>query len=310
MMTFTLEEIFSSMYRAADTLPIESLSKNPRFGEHKSQYKGDGHDFDRMTEYDPQVHTVSQIDWRSMTRDKVSVRESRVTKDFPVLVLADLSTSMAFGVKDLQHKERMLLETLGNIGLACFHAQDPFGLMGFAEDIIFDEQPKVGEDNIFYLIEQLYKFFDGIASDGKGKLERHRTDFYKAFDSVMRKYANTNCLIVVISDFVGLENLPNLKIMEDVAAQHELVFIFLDDPLEFEASKGSGYLRMESLETSEEVMVARRKMPELSAKIRQMRRSTRERLREIGIDSMVLEYGKHFQRLYRFFLTRQEIFRT
>ncbi len=308
-MTFTLEEVFSSIYRAADTLPIESLSRSVRFGEHKSQFRGDGHDFDRISEYDPTIHSLAQIDWRSMTKDKVYVRESKVTKDFQVIVLGDLSTSMASGVNDKQHKERMLLEVTGDVGLACFHAQDPFGFIGFAEDIIFSEPPKIGEDNVFYLVEQIYEFFDGLASDGRGKLVRQKTDFYKAFDFIMRTYVNTSCLIVVVSDFIGLENLPDLKVMEDVAAHHELVFIFLDDPREF-AERGPGYLRMENLETEEQTIVSRRKMIELNAELRRERKKTREKLREIGIDSMVLEFEKHFQRLYRFFLNRQEIFRS
>lgn len=310
MMTFTLEEVFSNIYRATDTLPIELSSRSVRFGEHKSQFKGDGHDFDRVVEYDPQVHSIAQIDWRSMTRDKIYVRESRITKDFSVLVMVDLSTSMTFGVKDRQYKERMLLEVLGDIGLACFHAQDPMGLIGFAEDVIFNESPKVGEDNVFYLMEQLYDFFAGLSSDGKGKLNRRKTDFYNAFDFLMRTYVNTNCLVIVVSDFIGLQNLPNSKVLEDILSHHEVVFIFLDDPAEFESKNMVGYLKMRDMETGKQTVVARRKIQDLSADIRRRRRATRNKLREIGIDSIVLEYGKHFQRLHRFFLTRQELLRS
>ena len=309
-MTFTLEEVFSSVYRAADTLPIELPSRSIRFGEHRSQFRGDGHDFDRVVEYDPQVHSIAQIDWRSMTRDKVFVRESKVTKDFSVIMMADLSTSMAFGVRDCQHKERMLLETLGDIGLACFHAQDPMGLIGFAEDVVINELPKVGEDHVFYLTEQLYELFNGFYSDGKGKLDRRRTDFYNAFDFLMRTYVNTNCLIIVVSDFIGLQNLPNPKVLEDILSHHEMVFIFLDDPVEFESKSIAGHLKMRNMGTGKQTVVARRKIKELGINIRKIRKAEREKLRGIGIDSIVLEYGKHFQRLQRFFLIRQELFRS
>lgn len=309
MMTFSLQDVFSSIYRVANTLPVDLFSRRVRFGEHKSQFRGDGHDFDRIVEYDPQIHTISQIDWRSMTRDKVFVRESRVTKDFPVIVVADLSTSMTLGFDDRQHKERMLLETLGNIGLACFHAQDPLGLIGFAEEIIFNELPKVGEDNLFYLVEQLYEFFEGISSDDKGKLDRQKTDFYNAFDFLVRTYPNTNCFVVVISDFIGLENLPDLKVLEDVSSYHDVIFIFLDDHEELQVNSGLGYVRLEDVETGKTSIVSRRKIKQLNVEIRQKRKSTREKLREVGVDSVVLEYGKHFQRLHRFFLARQEILR-
>ncbi|MBI2065412.1 MAG: hypothetical protein HYT62_05195, partial [Candidatus Yanofskybacteria bacterium] len=283
MMAFTLEEAFSSVYRAADTLPIGLPSRSIRFGEHRSQFKGDGHDFDRIVEYDPQVHSIAQIDWRSMTKDKVFVREARVTKDFSVIVMADLSTSMTFGVSDRQHKERMLLEVFGDIGLACFHSQDPMGLIGFAGDIIFNETPKVGEDNVFYLMEQLYRFFDGLSSDGLGKMDRHKTDFYNAFDFLMRTYANTNCFVIVISDFIGLQNLPNFKVLEDVLSSHEIALVFLDDPSEFghEVEFRLGRVRMQNMETGDRTTVARRQMRSLGLAIRRQRKETREKLREI-----------------------------
>lgn len=309
-MTFTLEDVFSSIFRVADTLPMDSLSKSFRFGEHKSQFRGDGYDFDRITEYDPQVHSISQIDWRFMARDKVFVREFRVTKDFPVVVMADLSTSISAGPADRQHKERMILETFGDMGLACFHAQDPVGLIGFAEDVVFHQPPKVSEDNIFYMIEELYKFFDGLSSDGKEKLDRRQTDFYNAFDFLMKMYANIKCLVIVVSDFIGLENLPDTRMLEDVSAQHETVFVFLDDPREFDAGRGLGYVRMKDIESAEQAVVAKRKMQELKTAIRRKRKESREKLREIGVDSVVLEYGKHFQRLCKFFINRQEIFRS
>ncbi len=307
-MVFTLEDIFSSIYRVADTLPIESLAKSTRFGEHKSQFKGDGHDFDRMTEYDPQSHVISQIDWRAMTRDKVYVRESRVTKDFSVLVLADLSTSMTFGVES-QDKERMLLEVFGSLGLACFHSQDPMGLIGFAEDIIFDEQPKVGEDQIYYLTSQLYDFFEGLDSDGRGKLNRKKTDFYKAFDFIRRTYANKQCFVVVISDFVGLAELTSLEFLNDVTSHHEVVFVFLDDPHEFDFG-GLGYVHQEDIETGRMRVVSRLKNRQMELEIRGRRKQFRQSLQEVGIDSIVLEYGKHLERLYRFFVGRYESFKS
>jgi uncharacterized protein (DUF58 family) len=309
MMKFSLEEVFSNLYRVANTLPIESPSLRTKFGEHDSPFRGEGYDFDRIVEYDPTVHSLSQIDWRSLTRDSVLVREYKVSKDFPVTILGDVSASMLFGIEH-QSKEKMFLEVIGDIGLACFHAQDPMGFMGFAENIIFDEEPKVGEDNIYYLLEQLYEFFDGLASDGKGRLLKKKTDFYNAFDCLINKYGDTRHFIVVISDFIGLEKLPSLQILEDAAAHHEIVFIFLDDPQEFGAVKGPGYVRIEDMETGKQNIVSRKRFHKMGANIRQQRRKLRDSLQEIGIDSMVLEYGKHFQRLHRFFDARYEMLRS
>lgn len=308
MMTFTLEEVFSSVYRAADTLPIGSLSKSAHFGEHKSQFKGDGHDFDRIVEYDPAVHSISQIDWRSMTRDKVYVREFNVTKDFDVRVVIDLSTSMTFGT-DQQHKERMLHEILLSIGLACSHAMDPMGLIGFAEDIIFDEEPRVGENQAHYLTSQLYDFFDGLQSDGRGKLDRKKTDFYNVFDFIQRTHTYKTSFLIVISDFIGIEDFQNIEVLNDITSQHEAAFIFLDDPLEFNID-GLGYIKQEDMETGRTYSVSRSKSRKLGLEIRKKRKQFRKKIQEAGIDSIVLEYGKHLQRLFRFFIIRHELLRS
>lgn len=316
MMTFTLDDIFSSIHRVAKTLPIEDFSRSTRFGEHRSQFRGDGHDFDRVVEYDPQVHSLSQVDWRSMDyKRRVYVRESRVTKDFPVVVMADLSTSMLFGV-NAQNKERMLLECIGDIGLACYHAQDPMGFVGFAEDIVFDEEPRVGEGHLYYLIGETYNFFEGATEDGKGKFSKHVANFYNAFDFFSRKYANKQCLLIVISDFIGMEDVVKSPVLQDVASQHEVVFIFLDDPSEFSINQGPGSVRIENIEDGEQLVVARRNLKKIGADIRQTRKKMREGdffnvgLKSLRIDSIVLEYGKHFQRLYRFFIGREESFRA
>lgn len=311
MMTFTLDDIFSNMYRVADTLPVEDFSRSTKFGEHRSQFRGDGHDFDRVVEYDPQIHSLSQIDWRSMDyKRRVYVRESRVTKDFPVVLMGDMSISMLFGV-DAQHKKRMFLEVMGDIGLACYHAQDPMGFIGFAEDIIFDEEPRVGEAQLYYLIGETYNFFEGITEDGRGKLGKSITNFHNAFDFFSRKYANKQCLLIVVSDFIGVEDIVKSPVLQDVANQHEVVFVFLDDPLEFTINQGPGSLRIENIEDGEQLIVSRRNLSKIGADIRRARKKMREEnLKELRVDSIVLEYGKHFQRLYRFFIGREESFRA
>ncbi len=310
-MTFTLDDIFASIYRVANTLPVEDFSKSNKFGEHRSQFRGDGHDFDRVVEYDPQVHSLSQVDWRSIDyKRRVYVRESRVAKEFPVVVMADMSTSMLFGVS-AQNKERMLLEGLGDIGLSCHHAQDPMGLIGFAENIIFDEEPRVGEGQLYYLIGEVYSFFEGLTEDSKGKLTKHATNFHNVFDFFSRKYANKQCLLIVISDFIGIEEVVKSPVLQDVAGRNEVVFVFLDDPLEFTINKGPGSIRIENIEDGEQLVVAQKKLEKIGYEIRQARTNMRnEDLKELRIDSIVLEYGKHFQRLYRFFIGREESFRA
>ena len=310
MIRFSLADIFSSIERLENIIPVEGLSDRIRFGEHKSLYKSDGYDFDQVREYDPQEDSIFDIMWNFVGSDgKLYVRKARATKEFVAVIMADLSTSMASGVGH-QAKERMLLESVGNIGMTCSHGQDPMGLVGFAEDIIFDEEPRLGSEHVDYLIEEMYNFFQTISSDGKGGIDRRKTDFYKAFSFFSERYVNNRCFLVVISDFIGAEEIVDSQILKDIASYHEVVFVFLDDPAELRLTKGPGYIRQEDIETGQEYVVQRSKLAELELELRQRRKEMKNALGNMGIDSMVLEYGKNFQRLLRLFMARQESFRV
>jgi len=309
MMTFSLNDIYSSIDRVADKIPIENLSSRTRFAEHKSIYKDRG-EFYQFREYDPEMgDLVSDIEWRKIGPDgKLYVRVGIPPKEFDGVILADLSLSMTFRV-DHQNKERMLLEAIGDIGLTCVRGQDPLGLMGFAGDIIFDEEPRMGSDYVDYLIEQVYRFFEKIISDDKDNLNKNKTDFVKAFKIFYERYSNKQCFLVVISDFVGAEELLRSQILKDVASQHEVVFLFLDDPEEFNIGWVPGFIRTEDMETGKKKVVSMNQLRRENALSRLKRKQMRNTIQSMGIDSMVLEYGKGFQRLYRAFDARHESLR-
>ena len=303
-MDFTVEDIFSGIERASNYIPVESLSTRFRFGEHKSGFRDQGRDFYQIREYDPEIDSVADILWHLREQGrKVYVREAKITKEFAGIVLADLSASMIY-------KSRLLLETIGNIGLTFFHGQDPMGLIGFSEDIIVDEEPRVGESNIYYLLNQLYGHFDRLFMEKPKKLKSHTTDLAKAFDFFLRRYSQKQCLVIVVSDFVGCKEIIDSPLLHDIASQNEIMFIFLDNPEEFKMRLPMGYLKRADVEKGGAEFVSVRKMLQKAKRDRISRKQFRNELwGRLGIGSTVLEYGKHFDRLYRFFLAREEAFR-
>lgn len=309
MMTFSLDDIYSSIDRVADTLPVENLSGHVKFAEHKSIYKGRG-EFYQFREYDPEMgDLVSDIEWRKIGPDgKLYVRVGIPLKEFDAVILADISASELFAV-DYQYKARMLLEATGDIGLTCVRGQDPLGLIGFAENIIFDEEPRTGSDHVDYLIEQMYRFFESMSLIGKNKIGGNKTDFVKAFNFFSERYSSKQCFLVVISDFIGAEELLRSQILKDVSSHHEVVFLFLDDPEEFNIGWAPGLIRTEDVETGKQRRISIGRLRKENALSRIKRKQMRNELQNLGIDSMVLEYGKGFQRLYRAFDARSESLR-
>ena len=316
-MRFILEDIYPSIQKAANELPIGTDASSMKFGFHSSKYKGRGPNFYQNVEYDYDEHDIDQIQWHLTDSDgTVYVREAIIDKDFPVVVMADLSTSMMFRLR-YPYKLRLLFETIGNLGLTCSHAQDPMGFIGFAGNIIFDERPRVGEGPVYYLLEEMYKFFEGLEKDGKGPLKREGTGFKRAFEFFASRYGGKNPFLIVISDFVGAEELVNSQLLKDTSSHNEIVFLFLDDPDEFNVTSWLsrifritfGYLRIRNIESGKQSVVSIRKWRKMGKEIREKRKEMRNCLKDMGIDSMVLEYtkgGKHFERLYRFFLGRKD----
>ncbi|MDP3697897.1 MAG: hypothetical protein Q8R55_07920 [Candidatus Taylorbacteria bacterium] len=314
-MQFTLDDVHSNIHKAANVLPIGVHASRVRYGDHTSRFKGQGPDFFQIVEYDSEQHTVDQIQWHLTDPDgTVYVREAKITKDFMVVVMADLSPSMMF-------KLQLLFESIGNIGLTCSHAQDPMGFIGFSENIIFDERPRVGEDSVYYLLGELYKFFEEIEADSNDSLPRRETNFQKAFEFFASRFADKHCFLIVISDFIGAEEFLKTQLLKDIANRHEMVCLFLDNPTEFSVRSllgkllryPFGYLRMTDIETGREVVVPIRTMDKIEQEIRVKRKRVRNNMKDMGIDSMVLEYsknGKHYERLYRFLLHRQEMIKS
>ena len=308
-MQFAIEDIFSSIQRSANKIPAGTLSARLRFGEHKSDFRDQGYDFYQIREYDPERDSVSQIQWSSFDPDgTVYVREAKITKEFVVIVMADLSSSMAFSA-GYPCKIRLLLETIGSIGLTCFHGQDPMGLIGFADNVIFDEPPRVGENNTYYLLEKLYDYFETMFKELSEGQPGRGTDFPEALDFFAKRYGNKRCFVVVVSDFIGCENLIDSPILQDITSQHEAVFLFLDDPNEFKIKSPWGFLRTRDVESGKIGTVSLRRFQQSGRITRMFRKRLREELGSAEVDSVVLEPGK-IDRLARFFQTRQEKFRT
>ncbi len=309
MRNFSLADIYSSIERIDNIIPIERLSNRMRFGEHKSIFKSEGHDFDHIKEYEEGEDSIYDIIWSSIRPNKKpDVRKNIATKEFIGMIMGDLSPSMMMGA-DYQFKARLLLEVIGDVGMTCSHGNDPVGFIGFGQDVFFDESPRLGQEYVDYMIEEVYNFFENLSSGDKKNPYRGATDFYKAFKFFSERYDDKECFLVVVSDFIGAEEIVDSQILKDIASRHEVVFIFLDDQTEFEASSGIGFIRLENVETGQQSIVSRRGMKNIYRETREKRRQMRDTLNGMGIDCMVLEYGKQFQRLSRIFMARAEAFR-
>jgi uncharacterized protein (DUF58 family) len=304
MTGFEFNDVLSALTHIRGGVPVIRLSTRVRLGEHKSVFFGPSYDFHDVQEYDPERDPPNQIIPSLIGPDEDVIYSRKCVEHHEIKInfLADLSTSIYAGGQSF--KRRMLLEAMGFIGTTGIRYQDPVGLIGFADKIILNIPPRCGLTNFYHLLKTTYDFIEEHNPDNK-KTIRRGTDYFFALDFIRRSFLRSS-YIPVISDFVGFEEVLSSSLLRTVASKHELIFIFLDDHLEYKSGKGIGYVRIKNIESGKETVVARRKLINVQQEIRENRSNLRYELRRMGIDSVVLEYGKHFNRLQRFFMKRHK----
>ena len=91
-----------------------------------------------------------------------------------------------------------------------------------------------------------------------------------------------------------------------LASRHEVVFVILDDPEEFELKGFFGTVQVRNLEDKKDVVnVPVRHFKRIRREMLERRRKMREDLNRLGIDSVELAYGDHVNRLAGFFEERR-----
>jgi|SRR3989344_4940900 len=300
-MTYTLQDIYRKI-GLINTDLLRDLAVSLRFGMHRSVWRGEGRIFYRIREFDQDrdnskdiVHTLTDPDGTCYVREYVK------TKEFTLVTLADLSTSMRFCL-DLPHKEMMLLEIMGVLGLTCARDRDRFGCVGFSSDVVCHEYPQAGPDNLYYVLGKVYDHFQKPPEEPRQTLG---TDLDAALTFLLRQYGGDS-LVVIVTDFIGCEPILNSKLLTRVRALHDVVFLILDDSEEFEGiKKGPGYVPQKNPETGAIVDVPRRNIDKIKSDLAKMRREIQATLKLQGIDSAVLTYGTHVKELTKLFFKRR-----
>ena len=303
MKSFTFNDILSALTHIRGGIPAARLSTRVRLAEHRSVFFGPSYDFYDVQEYDSERDLPNQIIPSLVgPNDEIYARKCVEYHEVKNIILADLSSSIDAGLDFI--KRRLLLETIGYIGLTGARYQDLIGLAGFTDRIVFNLPARCGQNNFYHLLKTVYDLLAERGLDDK-KTPKHKTDFFAAFDFV-RRSLNRRCFIPMISDFIGLEKVVSSSLLRTVASKHDMIFVFLDDPQELVSAGGIGYIRTGDIEEGRQRIVSRSKLAGEEKEIRAQRRELRKELRGLGIQSVVLEYGKHFNRLFRFFERRRK----
>jgi uncharacterized protein (DUF58 family) len=208
-------------------------------GHYQSVFKGRGMSFDEVRAYTP-GDEPRMIDWNVTARTgephvKTFVEERELT----VMLLVDMSGSMAFGT--LKNQKRVMAAKLAAMmAFSAITNGDRVGLVAFTDTVEHFIPPKKGRKHVLRIIDQILRF----NPVGSG------TNLDEVLNFIGRVQRRKS-VVFLISDFMddGFEKALNIT-----AQRHDLIPIKIEDPAENNLPD-LGLVLMEDAETGAPLLV-------------------------------------------------------
>ncbi len=208
---------------ALDVLRVNSLQT----GAYVSHFRGRGMEFDESRPYQPGDDPRS-IDWRVTARSTTAYTKLfREERERPVLVMVDLRSNMHFATRGC-FKSVNAARAAALLAWAAHHRGDRLGGLIFGDGTHRELKPRLGRQAALRFVHQLVEHPDW-STDNEASAAREKT-LTRAM-SALRRVARPGSLVVILSDFQGLERAAQ-SYLSSVARHSEVLAVYLNDPLE------------------------------------------------------------------------------
>jgi uncharacterized protein (DUF58 family) len=208
-------------------------------GQHQSRRRGTGLAFDQLIE-SHEGAGIRTINWAATARRggfPLLVNTYYEEKDITVMLLADLSASMAFGSVRVS-KQALVAEISASLVYSALMARDRVGLLGFTSQVEVYLPPRQARSYQWAIPEAIHHH------SCTGTTAR----FEVAVDA-LEAWIKRPALIFLLSDFLT-DDLPHLsQTLRRLCARHDLIAMVVTDPREEALPPGSASMRMRDLET-------------------------------------------------------------
>jgi uncharacterized protein (DUF58 family) len=207
-------------------------------GEYRSTFRGSGIEFEEVRPYQP-GDDVRSIDWNVTARHNAPyVKLYREERELTVLLVVDLSASMAFGSRS-RLKRELMAEAGAALAFAAVRNRDNVGVVGFEEEVELYIPPRKGSGHVWRIVRALLAAPSGRGTNLAGALE--------FVGHVQRRRA----AVFVLSDFRGRDWQRSMGLL---ASRHDTTALVLSDPRE-QRWNAAGLLRVRDPETGLEGFV-------------------------------------------------------
>lgn len=211
-------------------------------GELAASFKGKGIEFTGFRKY-VYGDDASQIDWPASLRSKqILIREYEEYRNFQIFVLLDVSNSMLFSSTE-RLKCEYASELVFSIVYSIVNSGNKIGLGMFTDHLVTRNIPQSGTKNYYRMLKGLSnpKNYGG-PFDLKKVLMQTRT------------LLGEKSLIIIVSDFIGLEN-GWKKYVQMLNPNFDVLGIMVRDPRDKEIPKNIGQFLIEDPYTNEKILI-------------------------------------------------------
>jgi len=262
-------------------------------GDYHSAFHGRGIEFSQVREYLP-GDDIRTIDWNVTARTGVPhVKEFIEERDLTVLILLDVSGSMAFGSVDWR-KCDIAAELAAVFAFSAVESSDRVGILLFSDSVRTFIPPRRGRTHAQVIVR--------AAVDAAMRGPRGHADLEHAV-RYLERVAVKRAVVLVVSDFLDL---AFERPLHRLNRKHDVIALPIVDPREERFPQGP-LARVVDLETSETRLVHLSRA-EVGRRAVQRREHLLRRFRGSGIDHLAISTAVPYDReLLRFFRERASL---
>ncbi len=259
-------------------------------GDYQSAFHGRGIEFSQVREYQP-GDDIRTIDWNVTARHGTPfVKEFVEERDLTIIVVVDVSASMAFGSADWR-KADLAAELTAIFAFSAVQNADRAGLLLFSDGVRTFIPPRRGHPHAQLIVRTAA---DAAMEECEGNAD---IDFAATFLDRVNVH---RAVLIVISDFLDLHF---ERALQRLGRRHDVVAMALFDPRE-ERFPSKGLARLRDAESGEQRLVD---LPagEVSRRAVQRHQQLERRFRSTGTDWLAISTAIPYDRdLLRFFRQR------
>ena len=226
-------------------IEVETTRKirNQRVGAYQSPLRGPGFDFDEHQPYRP-GDDVRRIDWNVTARlGAPYVRHTHAEREMNVMVVMDVSRSMALG-SSAHSKREALTYISGSILFSAISDQINAGFMAFSDRVLLATRPTRTRAAAWNVLEQAW----ALSPSSRRTL---MLPAIRELSTVLKRMS----VVFLVSDFVTDDNVLESSALAQLAAHHDVIAVVPEDRAEISLPPGGGYVHLRDLETRRRVSV-------------------------------------------------------